>query len=358
MSFTSVIRYVRALDSAATDGSGKTALAFGDITAAYRVEGGTTVALTTQDITTLGTYQAPTSNAHIRIKKVSDSDPWKGWLEVHFHDDQVAAAGKKLWLALSASGAAIQPYEMELSDYRLPDAPPETAGGLAGHSWLVTNVGLLGASLSAIPKTGYKLASDGLAAVSAWTVAITGNITGNLTGSVGSIASFGTLVADVATAVWAAASRTLTAFGFTVDTNANATESAAAAAATSAASSAASAATSAASADSKATTILSGQTTINSNIAGVDAKVTTVDSLVDQLIAAIVTAQSEPGSGAPPVSASMDTKISYIYKFLRNKSSQSSSQQLVYNDAGDTADHARTVDVTAGVVTLGEVAAP
>ena len=36
-------------------------------------------------------------------------------------------------------------------------------------------------------KEGYKLASDGLALVTAWTVGITGNITGNVTGSVGSI---------------------------------------------------------------------------------------------------------------------------------------------------------------------------
>jgi hypothetical protein len=36
-------------------------------------------------------------------------------------------------------------------------------------------------------KTGYKLASDGLALVTAWTVGITGNLTGNVTGSVGSI---------------------------------------------------------------------------------------------------------------------------------------------------------------------------
>jgi hypothetical protein len=49
-------------------------------------------------------------------------------------------------------------------------------------------------------KEGYKLASDGLALVTAWTVAITGNITGNLSGSVGSIdgvtfpANFGALV--------------------------------------------------------------------------------------------------------------------------------------------------------------------
>jgi hypothetical protein len=49
-------------------------------------------------------------------------------------------------------------------------------------------------------KEGYKLASDGLALVTAWTVAITGNLTGNVTGSVGSISGvtfpthFGALV--------------------------------------------------------------------------------------------------------------------------------------------------------------------
>ena len=36
-------------------------------------------------------------------------------------------------------------------------------------------------------KTGFKLASDGLVLVTAWTVGITGNLTGNVTGSVGSI---------------------------------------------------------------------------------------------------------------------------------------------------------------------------
>ena len=49
-------------------------------------------------------------------------------------------------------------------------------------------------------KEGYKLASDGLALVTAWTVGITGNLTGNVTGSVGSISGvtfpthFGALV--------------------------------------------------------------------------------------------------------------------------------------------------------------------
>ncbi len=39
------------------------------------------------------------------------------------------------------------------------------------------------------------------------------NVTGNVTGSVGSVANYGSLVADVATAVWAAGTRTLTSFG-------------------------------------------------------------------------------------------------------------------------------------------------
>ncbi len=83
----------------------------------------------------------------------------------------------------------------------LPDALPTDVGGsrdvyrvggtvqTAGdlYSYLTTNLGALGANLSAIPKTGFKLASDGLAAVVSWTVAITGNITGNLSGSVGSV---------------------------------------------------------------------------------------------------------------------------------------------------------------------------
>lgn len=121
MSLSSVIRYVRALDSAATDGSGKTALAYTDFTAKYLVQGGTLASLTTEDITTLGTYQAPTSAAHIRIKELSSSDPCKGVYEVHFHNTQLAASGKKLWLFLSAAGAALQPLELELVPYLYHD---------------------------------------------------------------------------------------------------------------------------------------------------------------------------------------------------------------------------------------------
>lgn len=121
MSITSQIRYVCALDSTATDGSGKTGLAFGDITAKYLVMGGTLTSLTTETITTLGTYQAPSDAAHIRIKELAGADPTKGVYEVHFHDTQLAASGKKLWLFLSATGAAFQPLEVDLVPYMFGD---------------------------------------------------------------------------------------------------------------------------------------------------------------------------------------------------------------------------------------------
>lgn len=114
MSMTSVIRYVQALDTTSTTGAGKTGLAFGDVTAKYLVQGGTLTSLTTETITTLGTYQAPTSAAHIRIKELASADPTAGIYEVHLHNTQVAGSGKKLWLFLSASGARFAPIEVDL----------------------------------------------------------------------------------------------------------------------------------------------------------------------------------------------------------------------------------------------------
>jgi len=108
------------------------------------------------------------------------------------------------------------------------------------YAYLTTNLGLLGASLSAIPKTGFKLASDGLSAVTAWTVNITGNITGNIIGTLSTLTTYtgntpqtgdayaylvtnlGALGANLTatvTAVWASGTRTLTAFSFTVASN-------------------------------------------------------------------------------------------------------------------------------------------
>lgn len=115
MPLTSVIRYVRAADTSSTTGAGKTGLAHSDITAKYVKPGGTLTTLTTETITTLGTYQAPTSSAHIRIKEVSSSDPAKGLYEVHFHDDTISS-GSHIFLLLSATGALFIPLEMDLAN--------------------------------------------------------------------------------------------------------------------------------------------------------------------------------------------------------------------------------------------------
>lgn len=83
-------------------------------------------------------------------------------------------------------------------------------GNLSGSVGSVT--GAVGSVTSGVTvttnsdKTGYSLASGGLAAVTTWTVGITGNITGNLSGSVGSVTAAVTLdsaaINAVADQVW------------------------------------------------------------------------------------------------------------------------------------------------------------
>lgn len=95
-------------------------------------------------------------------------------------------------------------------------------GAISGDSAAADNLE------AAADGTGYNLGGGAVVAASVTGAvgSVTGNVGGNVTGSVGSVASFGSLVSDIATAVWAFATRTLSAFGFTVDTNANATETA------------------------------------------------------------------------------------------------------------------------------------
>jgi hypothetical protein len=58
---------------------------------------------------------------------------------------------------------------------------------VSGRVYVATNGDKTGYTATVSDKTGFKLASDGLTLVTAWTVGITGNLTGNVTGSVGSI---------------------------------------------------------------------------------------------------------------------------------------------------------------------------
>jgi hypothetical protein len=93
-------------------------------------------------------------------------------------------------------------------------------GNLSGSVGSVTGaVGSVTSPVAVSDKTGFKLASDGLALVTAWTVGITGNLTGNVTGSVGSISgvtfptNFGSLDITVGGAIAELGAAALTANG-------------------------------------------------------------------------------------------------------------------------------------------------
>ncbi len=92
-------------------------------------------------------------------------------------------------------------------------------------------------------------------------------------------------------------------------------------------------------------------------------------SVWDVLESAIVTASSiglklknsladtgEPGQGAPPVSASSQTKIDWLFKNFRNKKEQTASEYRLYNDAGAVVDSKATVSDAASVTTKEEMA--
>jgi hypothetical protein len=75
-----------------------------------------------------------------------------------------------------------------------------------------------------------------------------------------------------------------------------------------------------------------------------------------QVVDAINTdAYSEPAQGAPPVSASLVTKVNYLYKAFRNKITQSTTTLNIYDDAGSTVDHKATVSDDTVTFTRGEL---
>jgi len=65
--------------------------------------------------------------------------------------------------------------------------------------------------------------------------------------------------------------------------------------------------------------------------------------------------RSEPGQGSPAVSQSILLKIDYLYKFMRNKKTQSATSFEVFDDTGLVVDHKATASDAAGVTTIEEV---
>lgn len=168
---------VKLRSSAVTTGAGLTGLtcesagliistiADNEATATAYTQAGGTI----ETIATLGTYAAPTATK-CRFKEV-DSTNHPGLYEIQLADARLSVASAKE-LVVSISGAANLAQEdlrIQLTRFDLQTATPA-----------------VDASASAVA---------------------------SVTGAVGSVASYGTLVADVATAVWAAGTRTLTSFG-------------------------------------------------------------------------------------------------------------------------------------------------
>jgi hypothetical protein len=105
---TSIIRSIIILDSMSDVGGGKTGLAHdtGSLVAYYWYPGISAVAaLTLETITTLGTYAAPTSNVHIRIKEISAAN-MPGLYELHFHNDWVSIVNGRKQIVLMLKGAS------------------------------------------------------------------------------------------------------------------------------------------------------------------------------------------------------------------------------------------------------------
>jgi hypothetical protein len=75
-----------------------------------------------------------------------------------------------------------------------------------------------------------------------------------------------------------------------------------------------------------------------------------------EAVAALVTdTYSEPGQEAPGVNVSLATKINYLYKFMRNKITQTSTTLSVFGDDASTVHHKSTVSDDGTTYTRGEI---
>jgi hypothetical protein len=64
---------------------------------------------------------------------------------------------------------------------------------------------------------------------------------------------------------------------------------------------------------------------------------------------------AEPGQEAPPATTTLAKKIGYLYKLLRNKLTQTSTELKVYADDGTTVDQKATVSDDGSTYTRGEI---
>jgi hypothetical protein len=95
--------------------------------------------------------------------------------------------------------------------------------------------------------------------------------------------------------------------------------------------------------------------TIDTNVDDIETLLGLTDADVESILALLDNARGEPGQGAPPVNPDMATKVDYLYKFLRNKITQTADTMTVFADDGSTADHKSTVSDDGTTYTRGEI---
>lgn len=86
-----------------------------------------------------------------------------------------------------------------------------------------------------------------------------------------------------------------------------------------------------------------------------DGKINTIDSLVDSIVAEVVTAQSHPAQGQPATSINIADAIMWLLKLAVNKKTQTATQMSLYNSDEATVDSKATISETAGTLTYGEL---
>ena len=145
-------------------------------TLTYIANGMYTLVTTTANMDTLGAVQVTCNKATYQMPKME-----RNIVPASVYDAIIINATNATG-GLPTATAAITGLAGVISTY---------AGGAVASVTNPVTVGTnndkTGYTATVSDKTGFKLASDGLALVTAWTVGITGNLTGNVTGSVGSI---------------------------------------------------------------------------------------------------------------------------------------------------------------------------
>lgn len=135
---TSLILTVFIQDSSSTTGAGLGSLdQTSSIVGGFVRMGGTGVALAVdENVTTEGTYQAPTTAAQVRIG--TPANLRTGDYELHFHNDLFASGADYVYISLGgAANMADLRIEIQLTDFNLNDASPEVTLAAETHTGAV-----------------------------------------------------------------------------------------------------------------------------------------------------------------------------------------------------------------------------